>query len=290
MDDERFEILYRLILELSPPRGKRFQFSEGDILLILIWAALRHKPVCWACQSRNAPRVLRDQPLPSESLVSRRSRSAGVRALLNLAILHWQQRLLVALTATRLPLLGCWMVDAKGLAVSRFSKDRQAKWGYCQGGKARGYKLFLLINAWGWPVVWQVQPMNVAEPTVAREFLDHLDRPGYLLGDSAYDSDELHQLVAARAVQLLAPRKEPQKPIGRRARSPTRLHAIAMLETPVNHFGPALYAQRTQIERVFSRWAASAVGLDHLPGWVRTLPRVQRWIQTKILIALATLR
>ena len=60
-----------------------------------------------------------------------------------------------------------------------------------------------------------------------------------------------------------------------------------MLETPVNTFGPSLYNCRTDIERVFSRWAASDVALDHLPGWVRTLPRVRRWINAKILIALA---
>jgi hypothetical protein len=286
MDDERFTILYRLIIELSPPRGKRCQYSDGDILLILIWAAVCQKPISWACAAKHAPRLWAGWNLPSPSRISRRAQSASVQALLDRAFLELQQRALTA-AAVAAPLLGCWIMDAKGLAVNRFSKDRQAKWGYCRDGKARGYKLYLLINAYGLPVDWYVEAMNVAEPTVARRWLKSLDRPGYLLGDSIYDSDRLHQEVAACQVQLLAPRKEPGGPIGIRARSAPRLHAISMLEMPLHTFGPALYAQRTLIERVFSQWSASAVGLDHLPGWVRTLARVRRWVQTKILIALA---
>ncbi len=282
MDDERFIILYRLVLQLSPPRGKRCQYSDGDILLVLLWAALRRKPICWACDRRNAPRVLRDRPPPSPSLASRRLRSDSINALLYLVILHLQQHLLVAAT-----LVGCWKIDAKGFAVNRFSKDKHAKWGYCCDRKARGYKLFLLIDTRNVPIAWHVEAMNASEPIVARQLIEHINGPGYLLGDSIYDSNELHELTAAQQVQLLAPRKKPHQSIGRRARSEARLHAIAMLETPVNTFGPSMYDSRTDIERVFSRWAASDVGLDHLPGWVRTLPRVRQWINAKILIALA---
>ncbi len=282
MDDERFGILYRLVGQLSPPRGKRCQYSDGDILLVLLWAALRQKPICWACNRRNAPRVLRGRRLPSPSLVSRRLRSASVNVLLDLVIVSLQQ----PLRADPTP-VGCWKIDARGLAVNRFSKDKQAKWGYCCGRKALGYKLFLLIDARDVPIAWHVEAMNVSEPIVAQQLIEHIDRPGYLLGDSLYDSSTLHELTAAKQVQLLAPRKQPDQPIGRRAQSDARMHAIAMLETPVNTFGPSLYNCRTDIERVFSRWAASDVGLDHLPGWVRTLPRVRRWINAKILIALA---
>jgi len=281
MDDERFHILYLLIRELSPPRPKRYQYRDGDILLVVLWAALRQKPVSWACERRNAPRDWRGLALPSQSLVSRRARSDSVNALLDLAILHLQQQALAALS-----LVGCWKVDAKGFIVSRYSKDKHAKWGYCCGGKARGYKLFLLVDARGTPIAWHVDAMNIAESVVARQLIEHIDRPGYLLGDAIYDSNELYQLAIAKQVQLVAPRKEPHKPIGQRARSDARLHAIAMLETPVNTFGPSLYAGRTDIERIFSRWAASEVGLDHLPSWVRTPQRVRQWVHAKILIAL----
>lgn len=281
MDDEHFHALYRIVHRLSPRRAKRCQYSDGDILLIVLWAALRHKPICWAADACNAPRVLRDRPLPSRSVVGRRANSPGVEVLMNELIMHLQAQLLVA------HLVGCWKIDAKGLAVSRYSKDKHAKWGYCREGKARGYKLFLLTDARNVPVAWHVEPMNVAEPSVARTLIEAIQGPGYLLGDSAYDSNALYEQAAARHVQLLAPRKGADKPIGKRACSAARLHAIAMLETHVNTFGRSLYKRRTDIERTFARWSASTLGLDHLPGWVRTPRRVRRWINAKILIALA---
>ena len=282
MDDECFDVLYKLVGELSPRRGKRCQYSDGCIVLILLWAALRQKPIAWARDPRNAPRALRDRPLPSSSQMSRRLRSKEVEKLLEKVIDHLQQQMIVAST-----LLGLWMMDAKGLPVSPYSKDKEAKWGYCNGRKARGYKLFLLCDGQGLPVQWHVDSMNVAEPTVAVQLLKSLDRPGYVLGDSIYDSNALFLQASEKQVQLIAPRKEPAKPIGRRARSDARLHAIDMMETYCNQFGRALYQKRTTIERSFARWAASTVGLDHLPGWVRTRRRVRRWVQAKILIALA---
>ena len=281
MDDERFGVLYLLLHELSPRRGKRRQYGDASVLLVLLWAALRNKPVCWACDPRNRPRAWRG-PLPSPARVSRRLRDPGALALLDLALLRLRQRLLVAAS-----FVGCWVVDAKGFAINRHSKARDATIGYCCVGKARGYKLFLLIDAAGVPLAWRTDTMKTGEPTVARELLKQIEGCGYLLGDSIYDSNELHQLAAARGVQLVAPRKNPMQDIDKRCASPPRLHAVAMLETPlVKTFGPRLYNRRTAIERVFSRLAGSVVGLDHLPGWVRTLPRVRRWVDAKMLIAL----
>lgn len=281
MDDERFIALYRIVRLLSPRRAKRCQYSDGDILLIVLWAALRHKPISWAADPRNVPRVLRGRPIPSRTVVGRRADSPGVDALIHELIRHFQARLLVG------HLVGCWKIDAKGFAVSRYSKDKHARWGYCREGKARGYKLFLLTDTHNVPIAWRVEAMNVAESTVARELIEAIDVPGYLLGDSAYDANALYEQAAAKQVQLIAPRKQPQKPIGQRARSASRLHAIAMLETPLDTFGRRLYQRRTDIERTFARWSASAVGLDHLPGWVRTPRRVRRWINAKICLALA---
>jgi hypothetical protein len=281
MDDERFLLLYFLLLELSPRRAKRQQFGDAQILQVYLWAALNNKPVYWACDARHKPRVW-SGPLPSPSSVCRRMRSASVLALRDALLLRLQQR-----RPAESSHVGCWIVDAKGFPVNRFSKDKQAKLGHCSVGKARGYKLFMLTTAAGAPAAWRVGPMNAGEPTVARELIEHIDRPGYLLADSIYDSNELHELAAAKQVQLVAPRKEPNKNIDKRCRGEARMHAIAMLETPVNTFGPALYNGRTQIERSFSRWSSSAVGLDHLPGWVRTIPRVTQWINAKIALALA---
>jgi hypothetical protein len=281
MDDERFNLLYLFFRELCPRRGKRQQYSDATIVLLYLWAALRNKPVYWACDPRNRPRAWRG-PLPSPSRVSRRMRSASVLALLDFATRQLHQRLLIEAA-----LVGCWVVDAKGFAINRHSKVKDATIGYCNVGKARGYKLFLLINAHGIPVAWHVDTMKTGEPTIARELIKHIDRPGYVLGDAIYDSNELHEQAAARDLQLIAPRKTPNLNIDKRCASPWRLHAIAMLETPVNGFGKEIYQRRTAIERSFSRIASSLIGLDHLPGWVRTIPRVTRWINAKMFLALA---
>jgi len=278
MDDERFLVLYRLVMELSPPRAKRCQYSDGYILAVYLWSVIRNKPMNWACDPRNAPAALRGRPLPSDSRMSRRLSTLPVARLLARAILTLQQRLLVTTT-----LVGCWVIDAMGLAVNPFSKDKAAKRGYCRGGKARGYKLFLLIDAAGIPVAWFVDSMNVAEQAIAMTMLPFIDRPGYLLGDSIYDSNALFEAARLRQLQLVAPRKTPYGNIGRRATDEARLHAIAMLET-LHADGWHLYKRRTAIERRFARLTAEAVGLTHLPGFVRTPKRVRRWIDAKMLL------
>lgn len=281
MDDERFLTLYRLVMELSPPRAKRCQYSDGMILAVYLWSVLRNKPMSWACDRRNAPAALRGRPLPSDSRMSRRLSTLSVARLLAQVTLTLQKRLLVSAA-----LVGCWVIDAMGFAVNSFSKDKAARRGYCCGGKARGYKLFLLIDAAGVPVAWFVDSMNIAEQAVAMRMLPFIDRPGYLLGDSIYDSNALFDAAHARQVQLVAPRKTPGGNIGRRAAGEARLHAIAMLETPHAH-GRHLYKRRTAIERRFARLTAEAVGLNHLPGFVRTPKRVRRWFDAKMLLALS---
>lgn len=275
MDDELFQRVYRIAHELAPRRAKRQQFSDALIVCLYLWAAIRHKPMSWACQPINAPRVLADRPLPSLTTLSRRIRADTAHQLLQ----RIETRLNETASATR---VGCWIMDAKPLVVSPYSKDKQARRGWAYNGFARGYKLFALCDMDGRICSWQVHAMNQAEPTIAPTLMQTLDRPGYVLGDCIYDSTPVHRAAAQRDLQLIAPRKVPTGPIGQRARHAGRLHAIAMLETFCNKFGPTMYAQRPRIERVFSRLAASDVGLDHLPGWVRGLDRVRRWTQAKL--------
>lgn len=278
MDDERFQTLYLWVMDFAPRRGKRRQYSEGLILLLFLWAALRRKPRYWVCDPRNAPAALRDGPLPSPSLFSRRLRAPAFLEL-------WQKFLVHLLTRQQqaLCLLACFLIDAKALPVNAYTKDKQARRGWAGDHLAKGYKLFLLADTSGRLVAWRVYALNAAEQTVALELITATDKPGYTLADSVYDTNDFYQAAAARDLQLLAPRKDPKANIGPRASSPARLHAIAMLETlNVQAFGPALYQQRTHIERIFSYLASSAVGLDSLPPWVRTLPRVQLWVEAMI--------
>jgi hypothetical protein len=277
MDDELFERLYQITLKLWPRREKAVQYSGRLIVLMYLWTVIRGKPRGWVCDRRNLPAALEHAAIPSSSQFRRRLKTPPVQARLTELENHLRG-------SPEEKMLGCWLLDAKPLVVSPYSKDKSAQWGYAYDRKARGYKVFAMSDLHGRVVAWQCRPMNEAEPTVARELLEQTDRPGYVLGDSIYDSGPLHELTARRDLQLIAPRKQPGGNIGKRARPPNRLHAIAMLETFNNTFGRSMYAQRTRIERVFSRMTSSRVGLDHLPPFVRTPTRVQLWIQGKIIL------
>lgn len=275
MDDELFDAVYHIAFQLWPRREKRVQYAGRLIVLMYYWSVIRNKPRQWVCDPRNLPRQLTRWPIPSRSQFGRRLNSAQVQAMLD----ELEQQVREVTTAA---LIGYWLLDAKPLTVSPYSKDKHATWGWGYDRKVRGYKLFVMTDARGNIIAWHIAGMNVAEPTAARELIPHIDRPGYLIGDSIYDSNPLHRLTAPKQVQLIAPRKLPGRNIGAAARHPNRLHAIDMLETFNNGFGPAMYAQRTAIERSFSRLASSRVGLDHLPGFIRTPARVHRWVQAKI--------
>lgn len=277
MDDELFELVYRIACQLWPRREKRVQYSGRQIVLMYYWSVIRGKPRAWVCDPRNLPARLLDMPIPSRSQFCRRLNTIDLQTMLDAIEQQLNQ---VSNTA----LIGCWFIDAKPLTISPYSKDKAARWGWAYDRKARGYKLFAMTDPTGRVVAWHVGGMNESEPAVAQKLIKAMDRPGYLMGDSIYDSNLLHESTAAMEVQLIAPRKQPERPISKRARHPQRLHAIAMLETFCNGFGRTMYNLRTHIERQFAVMASSRVGLDHLPGFIRTPPRVHRWIQAKLVL------
>jgi hypothetical protein len=277
MDDELFNVLYHLANQLWPDREKRVQFSGRIIVLLYVWSAIREKPRYWVCQACNLPSRLRDYAVPSRSQFTRRFNTPQVQDMLK----QLESRLRRCRRST---LLGCWLLDGKPLPVSPYTKDKDAKLGWAYDGMAHGYKLFAMTDLDGDVIDWRVGGMNESEPTMARELIKRIDRPGYVLGDSAYDSTPLHELLADRQIQLIAPRKEPGGNIGARSKHPSRLHTIDMLETFNNTFGPSMYARRGEIERTFSRLSSSSVGLDHLPGFVRRLYRVEPWVRAKIIL------
>jgi hypothetical protein len=282
MDDERWQTLYQLLSDFAPRRGQRQQYRDALILAVYLWSVLRRKPRSWACNPRNAPRKLRDMSLPSPAQLSRRLREPRLNALWQRFVTQQLQRQPKALC-----LLGCFVIDGRALPVNRYSKDKQASAGWAGDDIRKGYKLFLMADTSKRIVRYQVHAMNRAEQTLARELIPCADKPGYLLADSVYDTNALHQSAAQHGLQLLSPRKTPNQSIGVRAASAPRLHAIAMLETPnASRFGPTLYEQRTVIERIFAVMASATVGLDSLPPWVRTLKRVRLWVDAMILFYL----
>lgn len=277
MDDELFETLYQIAWQLWATREKRVHYAGRTIVLLYMWSVIRSKPGEWVCDPRNLPRLLDGYAAPSRSQFGRRLKTPQVQAMLLELETHLRH-------VPQAKMLGCWLLDAKPLVVSPYSKDKSAKWGWAYDGKARGYKVFAMSDLSGHVVAWQTKPMNEAEPLVARKLIEFTDRPGYVIGDSIYDSGPLHELTAWRDPQLIAPRKMPGGNIGVLARQPTRLHAIAMLETFTNAFGPSMYAHRTTIERAFSLITSSRIGLDRLPPFVRTPERVRLWVQGEIIL------
>lgn len=281
MEGELFDSLYQLITQLSTPRGKRQQYSDGVIVAIYLWAVINDRPMNWACNPHHAPPQW-DRPLPSISCLSRRMKAASAQLLL--------QRLLHQVDMRRqAAMLMLLLIDSKPLVVGVYSKDRHARWGYIgKGRKARGYRLHVVVTSDGQLVAWTVASMNEGDSVVAARLVDQFRAQGYLLGDSAYDSNPLHACCARRGLRLLAPRKRPHTGLGCRRHEPTRLQSAALLETPspgASDFGRELYQRRGDIERLFGRWTSTAGGLSlALPAWVRGPRRVATWIAAKLLL------
>jgi hypothetical protein len=184
---------------------------------------------------------------------------------------------------------GEWVltVDGKPLVVGSHSKDPDAEWGHVRRGWAKGYKFHAVYGQGCLPLRWEATPLNVAEPDVAAQMIPSL-KPGggYILGDSSYDRNPLHDVSLAVGYQLVAQRKRPRAGLGHRRHSPGRLRSIDLLQ---EEFGQALYRLREDVERQFAWLTNHGGGLAPLPNWVRRFHRVRLWIQAKLLVHAAYL-
>ena len=192
-------------------------------------------------------------------------------------------------------------IDGKAVVVSPVSKDPDAKRGKAGGAFAKGYKLHAFINEWRRVVVWSVTPLNTDEKIVAAELLNHLPPPPpptaaglavqvlLTLSDSNYDSAPLHREFADHGRQLLAPLRCEQLvgPDGRSRTTlagmgPARREVVAVWDEHPDLAGYVMKS-RNNAEGTFSVLSL-ACGLDRLPGFVRRLPRVTRWIGCKLIL------
>lgn len=278
MEGELWKQLYQLVMTVAKdwPQRKHVQYTDAWILLVYLWAVLHDRPQGWACQERHwSPAALAHRPLPSPATLSTRLRQLSLRLLLEPVMRQARDRLPVTL-------LKC--LDAKPLPVGPWSKDRDARWGQAAQAKARGYKLFAIYDG---PAMesWRIGSMNEPEPVVARRLVPEAaaSGPGYLLGDSVYDSNRLHAEASRHGLQLVAPRKKPGTGLGHGKHEPGRLRSIDLLEGP-GPFGRALYARRVSIEQRFGQAGNLGCGLSPLPNWVRRPHRVALWVACKLLI------
>ena len=271
MEGELWERMYQLLQRLGNQYARKgVVFSDKWIVAIYLWAVVHDRPVCWAADRRNWPASL-VAALPSPSTLSRRLKTPSVRAL---------QARLEQLAAAQLPTGLYKWIDAKPLPIGRCSKDRQAGYGPCAGGMAKGYKLFALCDSHGRLEAWRVGPMNADEKIMSCRLLAHIQATGYLTGDSNYDASRVYATAGSAGLVLVAD-KRGGAGLGHRPQRPERLRSIDLQRRP---FGQALLMQRNGIERIFGHLTCAAAALQPLPAWVRTHHRVELWVRGKIII------
>lgn len=277
MEQELFRMIHSMLRRLGRRRvNRRFTYTDASILEVYLWAVLNDRPVVWACDPANWPPGLRRGPLPSQSRVSRRMRSAGVQRLLK----RLECR---AVRAGRATPLAC-VIDGKPLPIAGHSRDRQAGYGRAARGKAKGYKLHAVVDLTGVVWAWRVAPMNKDERVMARRLMRDMPGGCYLLADKNYDSNPSFAAAAQRGVQMVVPRRYgADRGLGRHAHDPSRLRSRDLLENTVCEFGRSLHAMRGAIERFFGSLVSRPGGLTCLPPWVRSHRRVSQWVQAKLI-------
>lgn len=273
MDSHIWKVIYHPIrrADRSLPRlGRRPVYSDGLIVAMYVWSVWHDRPLCWACDRKNYSSCFRPRKLPSVSQFCKR-----VSTLRCDAILQYLHRHLAGLKS----LTELSFIDGRVIRVGPYSKDHDAKSGPAPGGMAKGYK----CHAWGTQdgriPVWSVMPLNISEKAVAGEMLRYERADGLVLADGGYDAGWLYDRVEADGGQFMTPLP---KNVGRghRSQSKARLRAAKYWR----NLGGYVYRERLGIERIFAHQSAFGGGMGPLPPWVRTLPRVRRWIGTKLII------
>ncbi len=264
------------------PAG-RYSYSNELIVLMEFWRVQHGQPMIWACDRRHYGRQFRPGKLPSYSQFNRRIASEECQAIL--------QRVHNRLAGVDEAVTQGYM-DGKPLPVSPVSKDPDARSGHISGGFAKGYKLHAYITDRRRIVVWSVMPLNVSEGTVAIQFLPHVlpaQTPDALnLADGNYDAAALYKGFDRAGSALLTPlrsqhrrREGKHHPVTLRQMGPARRAAVDLWDHHPD-LAQFLLKGRNNIEGVFS---VLTVALDlHLPGHVRRLRRVRRWVGIKIIL------
>jgi Transposase DDE domain len=266
-----------------------FKFNPRDthrtavIMRVHLWAALHDRPTVWACLAKNWTRKTCPEKLPDQSTLSRRLRREDFQLFLQ-AI----QRRLNGKTPERL----LKIVDGKPLELPNHTGDPDARWGRGVWRLSVGYKLHMICSGNPMPDAVAITPLDVCEKQMAGRMIKRVKGCGYLLGDGHYDASWLYDLCKHHNHVLVSPRAKPGAGIGHHYQSPHRLRSLQLLESPagLNEFGPALYQNRTEIERQFSQLTCFGGGLASLPSWVRRIGRVRNWVWAKLLINAARIR
>lgn len=283
MDHELWNQLSHAMFDVARTFQKtpRQTYDTHRIIRVYLWAVLHDRPVVWAINPKNWPREKRPKELPDQSTMSRRLRRDQTWCFL--------EKLAKRLVGRTEPVM-IKALDGKPLYVAKHSADDDATFGYGAGGLHKGYKLHAIWGGGAMPLAWSVCPMNVSEVTEAQTLIPQLCNEGYLLADSNYDCNVLYDLANKHGQQLIAQRQRSGAGLGHHRHSPYRLRSLHLLEKAPSPFGRELYSKRRSIERDFGNLVSFGGGLQCLPSWVRTLPRVRLFVHAKLIINAARIR
>lgn len=278
MEHQLWQLIVTALADLHKVRKPTIcDFSDEDIVKVHYWSVIHDRSTSWACNPRHWPLCFRPKALPSPATMSRRLRHASVCKLLNAL----EQRVSAPQQSGLF-----WMIDGKPLPIGGCSKDRQAGYGRAANSKAKGYKIHALVGSEGAIAAWRLAPMNKDERVMAERLLRIAAIQGYVVGDSNYDSNKLHQVCDQRGnLQLVTRRRYgPEHGTGHRKQTAGRLRSMQLTENPFPAFATQLLHDRGDIERRFAHATNWGGGLTCLPPWVRTHRRVHRWVQAKLVL------
>jgi len=291
MDREHWKVVLAAVKRAARrlPRDRRLRYADWLVAATYLWAVAHDRCQSWACDRAHYPGWFRPRKLPSVSQFNRRVASSDrVRRVLQAA----HDELGGPLVPTALSYL-----DGKALAVGPTSKDPDAARGRVPGGFAKGYKLHAWATGDRRIPAWCVLPLNAHGAVAARELLVPAAPPlsprALVLADGNYDDRRLHAAVAARGGRLPAPpRGWGRHRTTRSAMGPARRASLAAWgdRRGAGVLARSVHRRRITVERTFSALCSCGGGLGPLPGWVRRLPRVRRWVGAKILLYHAKLR
>lgn len=274
MDSHEWRIVYQKIREVDRQverHGRQPVYPDRLIVAMYLWSVGHDRPLCWACERSHYSSLFRPRRLPSVSQFCRRIKTARCQEILQGVHDALSER------DTTSPLS---FLDGRAFTVGPHSKDREATTGWAAGRFDRGYRLHAWASEDGRIPIWSVMPLNVSERTVAKELVKHGRVASMVLADAGYDSSSVYDLFAEHGLFLLTKMQCRNAGKGHRRQSPSRLAAAHAWQGIAGY----VHRERDNIERFFGGQATMGGGLGPLPGWVRRLDRVRRWIGAKLIL------
>ena len=151
MEGELWPEVYRLLMEEGKkrPRPQGTRFSDRRILEIYLWAAAHDRPTSWACEAKNWPADQRWKDLPSQSTMSDRPRTLGVRLFMQCLLDRFRQSgQMSARSASWIPSRCAWDATAR-IATPIGARRLRPRCGVTRSSAAGARALCPTRGRWG---------------------------------------------------------------------------------------------------------------------------------------------